>query len=207
MMCCTPLMTTGPASPGTLRIPLTRSTSSPRPCSSMVSQTENAVQSIGSSNTRHEAAMRSSWRLTSGAPVAVMAPGLRLRRAVGFVAEPCPHVRRPLVEGVLRTVEHGVGPHCRGRQGEDGRLRIEAAEPRAQPGDGGLGREVALGDDDAVGHRRLLGGFGLARQLGLAVHGVHRGDDPDEAVGLVDDRLRHQRVQDGDRVREARGLR
>src|SRR5918997_4648457 len=61
MVCWTPLTTTGPSSP-TSRSPLTRKTSSPRVCSSMLSQIPNAVQSTAPSKVREtEWVSPTSW--------------------------------------------------------------------------------------------------------------------------------------------------
>ena len=73
---------------------------------------------------------------------------------------------------------------------------------------GKLGRigHIDLGEQEPVGHGRLLDGLLVIVERAGAVHAVDRRDHPVEAVARGQQRIGHQRVQDRRRVGEAGGL-
>ena len=87
-----------------------------------------------------------------------------------------------------------------------GRARVERLQACAKGVDGGRRGQVGLRQQQSVGDGRLLHRFRVGLQGRHAVHAVDRGDHAVEAVDGDDQPVPHQRVQDGRRVGEPRGL-
>ena len=66
--------------------------------------------------------------------------------------------------------------------------------------------DVALGDDDAVGHRRLLDRFAVPAELDVAIDPVDRRHHAVERVAVGDHPVGHQGMDDRRRVGQAGGL-
>ena len=62
--------------------------------------------------------------------------------------------------------------------------------------------EIGLGDQEPIGHRSLLRGLRLPVQLGDAVDGVDRRDEPVDAVLRLHHRIREQRREDRRGIRQ-----
>ena len=123
-----------------------------------------------------------------------------------LVAQPAPHIDtlgRGVEEAEVKEQSRIDGALC---DRHDRSARIEAAEPvlddlpRARLG------EISFGQQQAVGHRRLLDRLGLPVERAGAVDGIDRRHDPVEHIARRDDRFGHQGVQDRRRVGEAGGL-
>ena len=136
--------------------------------------------------------------------VVVMVVVLVLR--VGFVAQPALHIEA-LGRRVVQTgVEQRVGMDCAELRPDDGGARVERPQAAFQRVQRIVLGEIALGDDDAVGHCGLLHRLPVAIELNIPVdpvdsryHAVEREPIGDHAIG-------HQRVDDRRRVGEPGGF-
>ena len=129
------------------------------------------------------------------------------RRRKGFVAQPALHLDALGLPG--RTGRDRTGTPDRPRPAPprmQRRAGLSAASRASSAGRAAGVGEVALGQQQPVGDRRLLDRLGLAVERAGAVDRVDRRHDAVEHVALGDDRVGHQRVQDRRRVGEAGGL-
>jgi len=124
----------------------------------------------------------------------------------GLVAQPALHIYT-LGRGIEKTE---VEEACRIDRTLGDRDQRGAPIERREPGldrlpEGGLA-EIGLGQQQAVGHRRLLDRLGLAVERGGPIDRIDGRDDAVEHVAGGDDRLGHQGVQDRRRIGQAGGL-
>ncbi len=145
-----------------------------------------------------------------GAMVSRQEPlGCGLGVRIGFGGEPAAHIG-----GLGRWIKQAAIEQARGDglpRGcvEDGRRRIERAQPPHQDGKcGGVGfaDEVGLGQHDAVGDRRLLDRLRMRLEGRGAVDGIDHRDDAVEPVAHDQIGMHHRGVQHRGRIGEAGGL-
>jgi hypothetical protein len=130
---------------------------------------------------------------------------MMLHAAVRFVRKPARHIRM-LAGCIVKTAIE----QCRGRYRtaddfQHRRARIDSREPRAQRR-GLRFRHVGLGQDQAIGDRRLAHCFGLGIER---IHSGHRIDGRNHAVKrihIAQAAICHQRMQDRRRICKSRGF-
>ena len=78
--------------------------------------------------------------------------------------------------------------------------RIDVTQAPGEFGDGSLFGQVGLAEEQAVGHRHLLDGLGVLRELAGAVRDIDHGDDAVDAETFGDEEVFHQRVDHRRRI-------
>ena len=143
---------------------------------------------------RRRSAPRARWRRRRGRGCAGPQRRRRPRQAMPR-ARPGPS-RARLAPGATAAIAVRGSEHRR------------SGVQRPQPREKRLGsrREVRFGQHQPVGQHRLPARFRVPVQRRFAAHRVHQRHDRPQAVGLRHRRVRHQRVEDRRRVRQARGL-
>ncbi len=125
---------------------------------------------------------------------------------VGLVAQPALHVEA-LGRGVVEAaIEQGVRMDGTELSPDNGGARVERAQADFESVQRIAFGEVALGDDDAVRHRRLLDGLPVAAELDIPVDPVDRGDHAVQGEAVGDHAVGHQRVDYRRRIGEPGGL-
>ena len=100
--------------------------------------------------------------------------------------------------GAFAGLECGVAVALAGSRDVAG--GVELADPDQALGNGSLGGEIGLGDDDAVGGDNLFAHFRLVVDLGGRVEGVERDDDGGGGEMVFEHRVGRQGEEYGHRV-------
>ena len=129
-----------------------------------------------------------------------------VRVFVGFLVQPALDVGVLGLGIVEAGVQDLVGIDLARRDLVERRAGIELVQAALELGERACVGDVALGEQQAVGDGGLLHRLLVVVERAGAVHAVDRGHHAVEAVARGEQRIGHQRVQDGRGVGQARGL-